>query len=78
MEMATEAELQRAEFLSIDRDEFLARFKARLIRLVGGKTDEDVSAYADDIGPTYWDNHDQRQDGPEECAAADASEWGQE
>lgn len=62
----------------MEREEFLVRFKAELIRCVGEKTCEDVGAYADDIGPTYWDDPGQRADGPEECARADASEWGPE
>jgi hypothetical protein len=62
----------------MEREEFLARFKAELIRCIRMHTDEDVSAYADDIGPTYWDDPEQRACGPEECAQADASEWGDE
>jgi hypothetical protein len=57
------------------RDEFLARFKARLRDMLGEHYD---FKYVDHIAPTYWDDEGQRAEGPEECAEAEASEWGEE
>ena len=59
----------------ITRDDFLSRFKARLRDLLGESYD---FKYVDHIAPTYWDDPGQRAEGPEECAEAEASEWGQE
>lgn len=59
------------------KDEFIARFKAELIRLAG-ETDangDSVAEYADETAPTYWDDETQRAWGPEECARADFDEW---
>lgn len=61
---------------TITREEFLARFKAELLRHAatfneGGSVDD----YADEIGPTYWDDLEQRADGPEACAQADLDCW---
>lgn len=65
---------------AITREEFLARFKAEMIRRAGPTftfTDgESVASYADATGPTYWDEPDLRADGPEECAQSDMEEWG--
>lgn len=63
----------------ITRNEFLARFKARMVAMApfpafdNGQT---VADYADEIGPTYWDNPE--HEGPEESADADMSYWGEE
>lgn len=63
---------------NISRDEFLARFKAEMIRTAGETFDDgsSIADYADETGPTYWDEPDQRADGPEECAHADMQCWG--
>jgi hypothetical protein len=37
-----------------------------------------VREYAEQAAPTYWEDPDQREDGPEECADADISYWGDE
>jgi hypothetical protein len=67
------------------RDEWLARFKAEMIHLAPfdrfdptetHPEGETVSSYADAIGPSYWDDETQRAEGPEDCAEADFSEWG--
>jgi hypothetical protein len=63
------------EVEEITRDEFLRRFKARLRDLLGEAYD---FKYVDTIAPTYWDDVDQRSDGPEECAESEAHEWGEE
>lgn len=59
----------------IAREAFLDRFKTRLLELLDDAYD---AKYVDEIAPTYWDDLAQRDDGPEECAEAEASEWGQE
>lgn len=66
-----------SETVSILRDEFCARFKARLLAKVGPKDAEgaDVAEYADMTAPTYWEQADQREEGPEACADADLSYW---
>lgn len=58
---------------TIDRAEFIARFKAEMLR-VGGETFDE---YADETAPTYWDDPGQREEGPEECALADIGYWGE-
>jgi hypothetical protein len=70
------------------KDEFCARFKARMIEMVGPSytaLDEDgrpgeegllTADYADMVAPTYWDDEAQREEGPEACAEADHSYWG--
>ena len=69
----------------MEREEFLKRFKAEMIRLApfkhfieeDGTTGESVADYAEATAPTYWDEPGQRADGPEECAKADFSYWGE-
>lgn len=58
-----------------EKQEFITRFKKRLVELLGDSYD---AQYVDQIAPTYWDDATQREDGPEECAEAEAGEWGQE
>lgn len=73
----------------LTKEEFIARFKAELIRIVGPtyvqsecndsfstETFESTADYADETAPTYWDEPDHRADGPEECACIDFSYWG--
>ena len=57
------------------RDEFLQRFKSKLRDILGEHYD---FGYVDQIAPTYWDDPLQRAEGPEDCAEAEASEWGDE
>lgn len=64
-----------SESTTITRDEFLARFKSKLRDLLGEHYD---FKYVDQIAPTYWDDLQQRAEGPEECAEAEFSEWGEE
>lgn len=63
----------------IFREDFLRRFKAEMLRIGGEKFDDgsSIADYADEIGPTYWDNIEQRIEGPEACAQADISYWGE-
>jgi hypothetical protein len=62
---------------TMTRDEFCARFKARMLARVGPTDAEgaDVAEYADMTAPSYWDDPDQREDGPEACADADLDCW---
>lgn len=69
------------DFMNMPKDEFVQRFTAELLRIVGPTYgDEDGAPYSTDeyggeVGPTYWDDPDQRADGPEECARTDYSYW---
>jgi hypothetical protein len=38
---------------------------------------ESIADYADEIAPSYWETPWQREMGPEECADADISYWGE-
>ena len=62
------------------REEFVARFKARMLTVAGPTFDDggSIAEYADETGPTYWDDQDQRAEGPESCADADMSYWGEQ
>lgn len=64
----------------MEREEFLARFKARMVDRAGERFDDGASVadYANETGPTYWDDPQQRKDGPEECADSDMSYWGED
>lgn len=63
------------EAAEITSEEFIIRFKSRLREILGESWD---AQYVDKIAPTYWDDLGQRADGPEDCAEAEASEWGEE
>lgn len=60
--------------------EFCARFKARMLAVAGPTFDDgdSIAEYADETAPTYWETDWQRALGPEECADADMSYWGEE
>ena len=61
------------------KEEFCERFKARML-VVAGPTFGDGSSiadYADGTAPSYWYEEWQREDGPEACADADMSYWGE-
>lgn len=61
----------------MEKDEFCHRFKAEMLRHATTFDDgSSVADYADETAPTYWENLDQRECGPEECARADISYWG--
>ncbi len=63
--------------LSEARAEFVQRFKARMLAVAGPAfaDGDSVAEYAEGVAPTYWDEPDQRADGPEACAEADVSYW---
>lgn len=72
------------------KEEFCARFVTEMVRIVGpsySQLDEDgrpaeegllTAEYAAEVAPTYWEDPDQRAEGPEECARSDYSCWGAE
>ena len=64
---------------NMTKEEFCARFKARMIAVAGEKLDDGtiVADYADEVALTYYDEPHQREEGPEECADADMSYWGE-
>lgn len=72
---------QRAigEAAEIAEDEFRARFKARMLARAGEWFDDgdSIADYADECAPTYFETDWQRVMGPEECADADISYWGE-
>ena len=62
------------------KQEFIDRFVARMCKQAPFTTFDDggtVIDYARETAPTYWDDPDQRAEGPEECADADISYWGE-
>lgn len=63
----------------ITEQEFCARFKARMLAVAGETFDdgESISEYADETAPTYYETDWQRAEGPEACADADMSYWGE-
>lgn len=62
----------------MEKEEFVKRFKAALEKLLPYDDYVDGLEYIEKIAPTYWDDPDQRADGPEECAESEAHEWGRE
>lgn len=65
---------------TISKEEFCQRFKARMLAVAGEKFDDgdSIAEYADGTAPSYWGEPDQRAEGPEECADADMSYWGED
>lgn len=67
--------------VEITGEEFARRFADELVRLVGpDHRDEDgdlhsTRGYALEVAPTYFEDADQRAEGPEECARTDFSYW---
>ena len=63
-----------------EREEFCARFKARMLERAGPTFDDgsSIADYADETAPTYWETDWQRENGPEQCADDDMSYWGDE
>lgn len=63
----------------ITQEEFCARFKARMLDRAGPAFDDgdSIADYADMTAPTYFEDEMQRADGPEDCADADMSYWGE-
>lgn len=63
----------------MSEEEFCARFKARMLAVAGDTFDDgaSVAEYAEQTAPSYWEEQWQRGLGPEECADADMSYWGE-
>lgn len=69
------------ENMNMSLDEFVARFVAYLKDNAGFSEfgdGTDVEDYARRVAPTYWENSDQRIEGPEACAISDMEYWGEE
>lgn len=64
----------------MDAQTFVNRFKARMLGVAGPNFDDgsSIAEYADEIAPSYFGTEWQREMGPEECADADMSYWGEE
>lgn len=63
---------------AITKEEFIRRFVDHMIKQAG-ETDEDgnsLRAYATEAATACWEDPAYRDDGPEECADADMSYWG--
>ena len=60
-------------------EEFCARFKARMLERAGEQFDdgESIADYAEATAPTYFEIDEWRDEGPEDCADADMSYWGE-
>ena len=80
------ADMERQN-LAMPASEFTARFTAELLRIVGptywqdddggkGEGGEGSTAeYAAMVAPTYYDDAEQRVEGPEACASTDYAYW---
>lgn len=75
------AEPRPPEEPPISKAEFCRRFSDRMVKRASFThfdNDKSVEEYARETAPTYWSDKDQRRDGPEECADANMSYWGEE
>lgn len=63
----------------LTKDEFCDRFIAEMMNAVSSfdGTEAELKAYAEEAAPTYYDEPHQREEGPEACAEADISYWGE-
>lgn len=65
----------------VDKAEFVRRFVDYVVSNAGFETFDDgvpVRPYAEETAVTYFENPDQRADGPEACAEEEMSYWGEE
>jgi hypothetical protein len=64
---------------TITKEEFVKRFVAHMLAVAGPQFDdgESIEDYALETAPTYWAEDYQRAEGPEACADADMSYWGE-
>lgn len=68
------------ESAALTKEEFCARFVARMTKTAPFSAFDDgtsVEDYAKETAPSYWEDEWQRAEGPEECADADMSYWGE-
>lgn len=60
----------------LTRDEFVARFKAEMLRYATTDANgESVADYADIVAVAYWEDEETRAEGPEKCARDDIDYW---
>lgn len=57
------------------RDRFVAEMMTALP--IFGDTEAELRAYAAEIAESYYETEWQREEGPEACAQADISYWGE-
>ena len=71
---------EAVERAAITKEEFMMRFKARMLAVAGLLFGDgtSIAEYADGTSESYWDDPNQRAEGPEESADADMSYWGDE
>ncbi len=65
----------------ITEEEFVRRFTAHCLKVCGFTTFDDgatVKEYCDDVARSYFADPSYREEGPEACADADMSYWGEE
>ena len=65
----------------MSEEEFCDRFRAYMLERAGRTHFDDgesIADYADQTAPTYWEDPSMALDGPEACAEADMSYWGEE
>ena len=62
----------------LPREEFRARFKARMLEVAGETFDdgESIAAYADEVSDSYFEDQHMLDESPEDCAESDISYWG--
>lgn len=62
---------------SLTRDEFIERFVKRMVDVAGPAFADgsSIEEYARIAAGTYFDDPDQRRDGPEACAESDMDCW---
>ncbi|HWK44890.1 MAG TPA: hypothetical protein VNT30_09225 [Stellaceae bacterium] len=65
---------------TITRDEFAARFKARMLARSHATpaAAREVAEYADAAVADYWGDPSMRKEEPEDCADVDMSYWDEE
>lgn len=63
----------------VSKAEFCLRFRTWMLDRAGATFDDgsSIADYADQTAPTYWDDKSMRSEGPEACAEADMSYWGE-
>jgi hypothetical protein len=61
--------------IDIPEHEFRDRFVKQMLSICPQPPSQETKDYADMVWRTYWENEDQRDDGPEECAYSDVSYW---
>jgi hypothetical protein len=55
----------------LTREQFRERFIAHFVWRLG----PEMRGWADEMWESYWEDPDQRADGPEVCAAQELDEW---